>query len=742
MELYTVEGYVDSVIFRNEDNGYTVLSVIEDGHEITCVGIFTRIDEGEYVEIKGELVKHPVYMEQIKVHSYEIKMPQDIQSIKRYLASGAIKGIGEKMADRIIKEFGEDTFRVMEEEPERLAKIKGISMNKAMEIADQLVGKQDVRKAMMFLQGYGINVNLAARIYGQYGNEVYNVINENPYRLADDMRGVGFKMADEIAQRAGFLMDSSFRVRSGIMYILLQATQNGHVYLPKEELKRQTEGLLQLDIVDFDQFLIDMSIDKKVIVKDVQGEKCVYPSYYYHLEVSVAAALDRLDVLCECDEIQVRQVVERFGRQENIRLDDKQMEAVLATAGHGLTVITGGPGTGKTTTINMIIKYLEYSGLEVCLAAPTGRAAKRMTEATGYEALTIHRLLEVNGAPDEYGERGARFERNEDNPLDADVVIVDEMSMVDINLMNSLLKAILPGTRLVLVGDVDQLPSVGPGNVLKDIINSGCFTVIALERIFRQNNESEIIVNAHRINKGEDVVLNKYSKDFLFVHRNGAEAIVGAIKTLLKDKLPGYVKADVNEIQVLTPMRKSVVGVEKLNGSLQEFLNPKDSSKKEIERNDWVLREGDKVMQIKNNYQLEWEKRSRYGIPIEQGVGIFNGDIGQIIKINTYAGQVEVMFDDNRIATYETEQLEELELAYATTIHKSQGSEYPAVIVPMFAGPAMLMTRNLLYTAVTRAKTCVCLVGEERIFHEMINNNIEQKRYSTLKDRVVEIKTS
>lgn len=742
-ELVTIEGYVESVIFRNDDNGYTVLSVTDGGHEMTCVGIFMNIEEGEYVEVTGEIVKHPVYMEQLKMRSYQIKAPKDVESIKRYLSSGAIKGIGAKMADRIVKEFGEDTFRIIEEEPERLADIKGISMRGAMEIADQVVGRQDVRRAMMFLQEYGINLNLAGKIYQQYGNEVYNIIKENPYRLADDMHGVGFKMADDIARRVGIFMDSDFRIRSGIMYQLMQATANGHMFLTDEELKQQTQGLLQLDIMNFEQYLIELAVDKKIVIKQAgsaQNEiKNIYLTAYYNLEISVAAMLKELDIVCEYDEIEVEANIRRLEKKTGLVLDDMQRKAVIATAGRGLTVVTGGPGTGKTTTINTIIQYFDSQGLEIRLAAPTGRAAKRMTETTGWEAQTIHRLLEVNAVPSDGEDRNVYFERNEANPIETDVIIVDEMSMVDIHLMNSLLKAVMPGTRLILVGDVDQLPSVGPGNVLKDIIRSGCFCVIALEKIFRQSVGSEIIVNAHKINRGEDVVLNKYSRDFLFVHRDGADACLGAVKTLLRDKLPPYVNAKVQDIQVLTPMRKGMTGALHLNSKLQEFLNPPQSGKKEVLHGEGCLREGDKVMQIKNNYQLAWEKRSRYGIPMEEGQGVFNGDLGVILKINSFAGQIEVKFDDDRIATYSNEQLEELELAYAVTIHKSQGSEYPAVIIPMCKGPLMLMTRNLLYTAVTRAKTCVCLVGEERIFHEMISNEVEQKRNSTLKDRIKEL---
>lgn len=745
MELYgndkenTIEGFVDSIVFRNDDNGYTVFNIIANGCEVTCVGVLSYINEGEFISARGEYVVHPVYLDQFKITSYEIRVPEDVQSVKRYLGSGAIKGIGEKLADSIIKKFGEDTFRIMEDEPERLAEIKGITIKKAMEIADQLVEKKDMRKAMMFLQDYGINMSLANKIYSQYGPEIYSIIRENPYKLADDINGIGFKIADEIAQRVGVRSDSDFRIRSGIMYELLQATNNGHVYLPMDELISSTKELLLIDIAGIDKYIMDLAIDKKIMVKDVRDRQVVYASSYYYMELGVAGMLANLDIKYTDNEVDVEKRISSIERTSEITLDDAQRQAVKDAVMNGLMVITGGPGTGKTTTINTIIKYFELEAMDIRLAAPTGRAAKRMSETTGYEAQTIHRMLELTGNSGE-SSIGMTFERNELNPLETDVIIIDEMSMVDINLMNSLLKAVAVGTRLILVGDVDQLPSVGPGNVLKDIIQSGCINVVMLSKIFRQAAESEIITNAHKINKGEAVMLNKFSRDFLFVKRDNPDAIIGAICTLIRDKLPDYVNAKVSDIQILTPMKKGAVGVEKLNRVLQEYLNPPERTKAEKEYGDTIFRVGDKVMQIKNNYQLEWEKRSRYGIPTDGGTGVFNGDMGIIESINSFSERMTIRFDDEKYVEYSFKQLEELELAYAVTIHKSQGSEYPAVIIPMFTGPRMLMTRNLLYTSVTRAKSCVCMVGAENYFHEMIGNVSEQMRYSTLAECIIEMK--
>ena len=739
-----VEGFVENIIFRNEDNGYTVFTIMFQGEEITCVGSLSYISAGEFITAQGEFVKHVIYYMQFSIKSYEFKAPDDIKSVKRYLASGAIKGIGEKLADNIIKAFGDDTFRIMEEEPERLAEIKGISMKKAMDIADQLVDKRDMRKAMMFLQEYGIPMNLANKIYSQYGQNIYTIIKQNPYKLADDIEGIGFKKADEIAITVGIQVDSAFRVKSGIFYVLQQGAMQGHVFLPLKDLEIQVKSLLLIDIKDISQYIMDLAIDKKIVVKeDAVLGKCVYAAMYYYMEAGTARMLTDLDISYREDENAIDQRIKKIESMTGIILDDIQKEAVHKAVLNGLMIITGGPGTGKTTTINTIIKYFELEGLEIRLAAPTGRAAKRMTETSGYEAQTIHRMLEISGGPSmDNGKStaGMHFERNEENQLETDVIIVDEMSMVDINIMSALLKAVAVGTRLILVGDVDQLPSVGPGNVLKDIINSKCFPVVKLEKIFRQAAESEIITNAHKINKGEKVVLNKYSKDFLFIKRDNPDAIINAICTLITAKLPDYVNADRNDIQILTPTRKSAVGVERMNKIMQNYLNPPSPSKMERLVGDTIFRVGDKVMQIKNNYQLAWEKKSSYGVMTEQGLGIFNGDTGIIEDINTFSEQLQVRFEDGRYVDYDFKMLDELELAYAITIHKSQGSEYPAVIIPMYAGPKMLMNRNLLYTAVTRAKKCVCMVGVEDCFHQMAGNESEQRRYSSLHLRIKEIK--
>ncbi len=741
--MAVVEGCVEKIVFRNEDNGYTVLTLVEDGEEITCVGTFQYIGEGESVEAEGDYIAHPTYGEQFRVSRYEIKAPEDTMAIERYLASGAVKGIGAVMAARIVKRFKKDTFRIIEEEPERLTEVKGISQKKAMEIADQLQEKKDMRAAMIFLQQYGITSSLAVKIYNQYGPELYTVLKNNPYRLADDISGVGFRIADEIAMRAGIRADSDFRIRSGILYSLMRASSAGHVYLPMDELTAYTGRLLQVELDSIEKHVMDLAMDKKVVIKAEEskaqeGRTLIYTAAYYYMELNSARLLHDLNIEADIPEQEIEKKLSVIEKDAEIELDELQRRAVIEAVKHGLTVITGGPGTGKTTTINAIIKYFEEEYLEVLLAAPTGRAAKRMTEATGCEAKTIHRLLELNGGSSE-ATGNAVFERNEQNPLEADVIIIDEMSMVDISLMHALLKAINIGTRLILVGDVNQLPSVGPGNVLKDIIRSEEFPVVCLTKIFRQATQSDIVVNAHKINRGESVTLDNHSKDFLFLKRDDVNVIISVIITLIQKKLPNYVNARALDIQVLTPMRKGQLGVERLNVILQQYLNPPARDKREKELAGGLFREGDKVMQIKNNYQLEWELRSGQGITVERGSGIFNGDMGVIRTINEFSELITVEFDEGRFVEYSYKQLEELELAYAITIHKSQGSEYPAVILPLLTGPQLLMNRNLLYTAVTRAKKCVCLVGSTDTFYEMVENQREQKRYSGLCDRIHEI---
>ncbi len=882
METETVTGYVDHIIYRNAENGYTVLVLVVNEEELTCVGTFSDIAEGENIEAHGEYTEHATYGRQFKVVSFEEKEPEDEMAIERYLGSGAIHGIGLALAARIVRRFKKDTFRIIEEEPERLAEVKGISQRKAMEIADQVNAKRDLREAMIFLQQYGINMNLAVKIYNKYGGEIYSVLKENPYRMADDIDGVGFKTADEIAARVGIKTDSDFRIKSGIQYVLQQAAMDGHTYLPMEELTRRAVYLLGVESSQVEAHYMNLAMDRKIVMQLKDDITQIYANTFYYMEANTAAMLKQLDVTYDVPDIEIEAAIRNIEKKTEMELDEHQAEAVKEAVRNGLLVITGGPGTGKTTTINTIIKYFELEGMDIFLAAPTGRAAKRMSETTGYEARTIHRMLELNGGMDtgstagfERNERNpletdviiidemsmvdislmysllkqldvtydvpdieieaairniekktemeldehqaeavkeavrngllvitggpgtgktttintiikyfelegmdiflaaptgraakrmsettgyeartihrmlelnggmdtgstAGFERNERNPLETDVIIIDEMSMVDISLMYSLLKAVVAGTRLILVGDVNQLPSVGPGSVLKDIIDSGAFHTVKLTKIFRQASTSDIIVNAHKINNGEEVSLDNKSMDFFFLKRYDADKIINVTLQLIKQKLPKFVNATEYDIQVLTPMRKGLLGVERLNGILQAYMNPADKSKREKEYRGTIFREGDKVMQIKNNYQIEWEIRTKFGLCVDKGMGIFNGDTGIIEEINDFAETMTISFDEGRKVEYPFKLLEELELAYAVTIHKSQGSEYPAVVIPLLSGPRMLMNRNLLYTAVTRAKKCVTIVGDEQTFYEMIQNNSQQRRYSGLRDRIVE----
>ena len=725
---------MEHIIYRNADNGYTVLNLVSGEAEITCVGIFSAIAEGENIEASGDYTDHPTYGKQFKVESFEEKAPEDEEAIERYLGSGAIRGIGLALAARIVRRFKADTFRIIEEEPERLAEVKGISERKAMEIADQVNEKRDLRQAMIFLQQYGITMNLAVKVYQQYGQEVYGIIRENPYRLADDIEGVGFRTADEIAVRVGIRMDSDFRIRSGILYVLLQASTEGHTYLPEEELTRRTGQLLEVGEEQIEKQYMDLAIERKIIMKQGENQTQIYAASFYYMEANTATMLKQLNVSYDVPDLEIEERVRRIEKQTGMELDEHQMTAVKEAVRNGLLIITGGPGTGKTTTINTIIKYFEMEGLDIFLAAPTGRAAKRMSETTGFEARTIHRMLELNGGVD----GAAGFERNEQNPLETDVVIIDEMSMVDISLMHALLKAVAVGTRLILVGDVNQLPSVGPGSVLRDIIRSHECNVVMLTKIFRQASTSDIIVDAHKINQGEEVTLDNKSMDFFFLKRYDADVIISVVLQLIKQKLPKFVDATPYDIQVLTPMRKGLLGVERLNGILQRYLNPPSPQKREKEHGDILFREGDKIMQTRNNYQLEWEIRTKYGLSVDKGTGVFNGDMGIVREINDFAETMTVEFDEGRMVEYPYKLLDELELAYAITIHKSQGSEYPAVVIPLLSGPSMLMNRNLLYTAVTRARKCVTLVGNEVTFAQMVQNTSQQKRYSGLCDRLKE----
>jgi exodeoxyribonuclease V alpha subunit len=749
--LEILKGFVEHVIYKNPQNGYGVINLMVGDIEVACTGIVANLDEGECVEARGEYVDHAVYGRQFKVEGFTVVAPEDRVSVERYLGSGAIKGVGTALAARIVRHFGDDTFRIIEEEPERLSEIKGISAKKAREIAEQVEEKRDVREAMIFLQKYGISNALAIKIYKQYGMGLYKVLQENPYKLAEDVTGIGFKIADEIATKIGIHTDSDYRIRSGILYVLAQAGNDGHVFLPEEILLQKASEMLGLEVEQIEPQVDNLAIDKKLVIKlrekpDKTKMKCIYSTGFYYAELNCARMLYELQGVfsgadrftkVELDQLEAK--VRKLEALNNIELDDTQRRAVMEAVQNGIFILSGGPGTGKTTTINMIIRYFIDEGMDIFLAAPTGRAAKRMTEATGFEAKTIHRLLELNGGMDDGEAVAVHFEKNELSPLEADVVIIDEMSMVDIYLFQSLLKAIAPGTRLVMVGDRNQLPSVGPGQVLKDLMESGCIPKVALNKIFRQAGESDIVVNAHKINEGKPIKLDNKSRDFFFLERNNVDVIYKHMIQLITEKLPKYVDAGALDIQVLTPMKKGALGVEVLNGILQRYLNPPSKEKTEIAHGDGIFRLGDKVMQIKNNYQLEWEVRSRYGIAVDSGQGVFNGDVGIIREINETAKTVVVEYDDLRSVTYALTGLDEIELAYAITIHKSQGSEYPAVIMPLLTGPKMLFNRNLLYTGVTRAKKCVTILGSANIVNQMISNDSEQKRYTSLKDRLIEM---
>lgn len=747
--METIKGYIEHIIYRNADNGYTVFNMISDGEEFTCVGIMKTADQGEMLKAQGEFAEHPIYGSQFKMESYEFISPEDAASMERYLGSGAIKGVGAALASRIIKRFGEDAFRIIEEEPERLVEVKGISERKAHEIALQMEEKKEIREAMIFLQKYGISNTLAVKIYDRYGMKLYGIMNENPYLLAEDISGIGFRIADEIATRIGIHTDSDYRIRSGILFVLLQATADGNLYLPENILLKRAMELLELSAEQIIPQLTNLMMDKKIIIKKSENSNKIYAAVNYYAEMGCARLIHDLNVsmapvkeVLSSEEDIILRKIDTLEERLHLYLDELQKKAVMESICNGIFILSGGPGTGKTTTINMIIQYFVAEGMDILLAAPTGRAAKRMTETTGYEAKTIHRLLELNGAVMEEDRRNATFLRNGENPIEADIIIIDEMSMVDIFLFQSLLKAICVGTRLIMVGDIDQLPSVGPGQVLRDLILSEMIPVVILKKIFRQAGESDIVVNAHKINEGKMISFANKSKDFFFLERTDVNVIYKHMIQLISDKLPKYVNAVPYDIQVLTPMRKGSLGVEVLNQILQQYLNPKDKKKKEHYVGDLIFREGDKVMQIKNNYQLEWEIVSKYGIPIDKGVGVFNGDIGLIKEINDFAQNIVVEFDEHKRITYPFTSLEELELAYAITIHKSQGSEYPAVVMPILAGPRMLFNRNLLYTGVTRAKSCVTILGSSQMVETMIRNENEQKRYTSLSERIQEMEKS
>jgi len=776
IKMDSVKGYVEHITYRNEENGYTVLSLSDPEREkagedcvFTAVGSLPEVGEGELLNLSGFWTTHSTYGEQFKIDSFEILPPENAAAMERYLASGQVKGIKKALAHRIVQAFGDDTFTILDQEPERLAEIKGISLKKARQIAQQVFEKRDMRDGLLFLAGFNISNTLSMKIWQQYGPDIYRIVKDNPYKLADDVAGVGFRTADEIARKAGFAADSRFRISSAILYVLELASAEGSMYLPKDILVRRTANLLgfggsqpQYSGEDADPFypyedmeyaapvllpealsgaddpvvaaLLDLSVDRKIILKREEDTERVYTSQAYYTELRVARMLEELNLTCEVDQDEVRSRAVTAAAGSGNELDEMQMEAVLQAMEHTLMILTGGPGTGKTTTINTMISVFEREGMSIELAAPTGRAAKRMKEATGREARTLHRLLEVSGDP----ETGTHFNKDTDDPLETDVIIIDEMSMVDIYLFQSLLRAVIPGTHLIMVGDANQLPSVGPGSVLKDMIESGKILTVTLERIFRQAQMSDIVVNAHKINAGQHPVVNNKSPDFFFIRQSDPGTIIGTAVKLVGENLPRYLKTDSSEIQVMAPMKKGVLGISNLNKVMQTYLNPASPHKEEHNRGETLFREGDRVMQVRNNYQIAWTVRGRHNAVLDNGEGVFNGDMGIIRQISRYTETLTVEFDEHRYVDYDFNDLDQLELAYAVTIHKAQGSEYPAVVIPLLRGPRMLMNRNLLYTAITRARSMVVLIGEPAVMNEMIDNVQEAKRYTTLALRIKE----
>lgn len=720
-----VRGIVEEIIFKNEENAYVIAVIDHDDMPLYIKGTIPFIQEGEEMIFRGSYVVHKTYGEQFEVESSEIVTPSTTEDIERYLASGLIRGIGPATAFRIVEQFGEDALDIIQYNPEKLTEVSGIGAAKAEIIAESFIDQRVVKNVMLFLQKYGISVAYGMKIYKLYGQDAVHLISENPYCLADDIDGIGFKKADEIAVKMGVVKESPYRLAAGIKYVLHQYVNNGHTYIDKHELIRLSSERLLVDEKSVESELSDLIIKNDVFFTILDHQEVIFPTHLYDAEKSVFTQLLALnDAPYKLIEDDLSKLVKAYGEEESIELDGLQEDAIINSVKNGVMVITGGPGTGKTTIIKGIIKLFETYNHSILLAAPTGRAAKRMTEATHRESKTVHRLLEYSFIEG----MGQGFNKNRDNPLVTDVVIIDEVSMVDTVLMHHLLSAIPLGTRLILVGDADQLPSVGAGNVLRDVIDSDMIYTVRLKEIFRQGEESMIVHNAHRINRGEDPLLNEKNQDFYFIHKKSHRDIVETIRGLCKERLPDYYNVDpIKDIQILSPMKNSDIGTLNLNKVLQESLNPKSSKKEEKVFPTRIYREGDKVMQVKNNYDLAWQLDNG-----TQGKGVYNGDIGFITMLDNKERVLEVLFDDGKRCLYGFDQLDDLILAYAATVHKSQGSEFKVVIMPISYGPPMLLSRNVLYTAITRAKELVVLVGDERYLHEMIRNNNNRERHSGL----------
>ncbi|WP_346940226.1 ATP-dependent RecD-like DNA helicase [uncultured Clostridium sp.] len=732
--MITIEGIVETVVFRNEDNGYTICKLKCDKEVVTIVGVIPFINESQEYSVQGEWTVHPKFGKQFKIEAIHEIIPTTTSGIEKYLASGVIEGIGKVTAKKIVEFFGEDTIKILDSNIEKLEEIPGIGKKRINTIMKSYLEQRVTKDIIIFFQSYGITVNMAMKIYKKFGTNCINIVKDNPYILTEYISGIGFKTADSIAKSLGIEKDSLFRIKSGIIYIINEFCAIGNTFIPMDRLRDKAIKLLEISDEKLDEGVYELIIDGKIKVEVVDNIDAVYSMSYLYLEMSVTRKIIEL-ATTKYDKLNlnVDKEIKDFEGKANIKLADSQKEAIEGVFLNGIEVITGGPGTGKTTIINCIVSIFESLGLKVYMAAPTGRAAKRMAEATGREAKTIHRLLEIGS----YSEEEVDEIENETSAIECDVLIVDEASMIDISLMNALLKAMQVGTRLIIVGDVDQLPSVGPGNVLRDIIESDAVKVVRLNEIFRQGQESMIVQNAHLINEGRMPILNTKNSDFYLERAADSEVMLEKIIGLVKTRLPKYnVEWDsVRDIQVLSPMRKGIMGIDNLNIQLQQVLNPKNKDKDEVEIKDMVFRVGDKVMQIKNNYTLKWSKNNSS----EEGKGVFNGDVGYITEINEDEDKIIVCFEDDKIVEYEESDLDEITLAYAVTIHKSQGSEFPVVIMPMFMGPPLLMNRNLLYTGITRAKKLVVLVGNSKVVEFMKDNNRSFERYSGLKWRIREI---
>ncbi|MEN8906175.1 MAG: ATP-dependent RecD-like DNA helicase [Clostridiales bacterium] len=733
--MIEIEGFIEELIYENKNNGYKICGISTDKDFIVTVGYMPGILKGEYVRINGVWVSHPEYGDQISIKSFERIKPKTREGLKEYLTSGIFTGIGKTTANRIINKFGDDTFNILQNDPQKLSLVKGISVDKALEIKDIINSQKELTDIISTLQNYKIDQASAFKLYNRFGSKTLTLIRSNPYILVDESYGISFKNADKIAIELGVSQGSEERIKSGIIYILNDYAERGNTYIYLNYLKKKAIELLEIDVEIIENIIINLNFKEEIYIEKIDDEERVYIYKLYFDELYVSKKLfDLEEVKFETDTNELENIISNFEKERDIELSSEQSTAVVEAVLNGVMVITGGPGTGKTTIVRFIIDILEENGLNIILTAPTGRASKKLTESSGREAKTIHRLLEAN-----INENDKRrfFLKGEKDPIETDVIIVDEVSMVDIRLMCSLLKAVKIGTKVIFVGDIDQLPSVGPGNVLKDIINSSLIKTIKLKKVFRQAKESMIIVNAHRINKGEFPHLNVEGKDFFFIEKSNSKNITETVSDLCHRRLPNKYKYDpFKDIQVLSPMRKGETGIINLNIKLQDRMNPDDGIKESLKVWDSYFRIGDRVMQIKNNYNVKWYKKDNI---TETGSGVFNGDTGIIESIDKRYKKVLVLFDDLRYVEYDYTNFEEIEKSYAITIHKSQGSEYPVIIIPLYSGPNILMTRNLLYTAITRAKDLVVIVGKKTVLESMIKNEIEIKRFSSLREKIVSV---